>query len=591
MFRSLCWRLIATYLAVVLLSMTLLGVYLGRSLEDLYMESLRSRLESNGRLAAQMAGSHLVGTASEPTFEALATRVGKLVDARVTFVALDGTVLGDSEEDASSIENHGTRPEVVDAFEKGIGTSIRYSTTVKMRMMNVAVPIEVGGKAAGVARLAVPLTEVNAVVVHLWTTVAVAGLLTLALAGALALRLAGTMVAPIKDMTDVAQAITRGNLDRRIPVKAHDEIGILGSALNHMASTIKESLAEISEEKSKLETVLANMVSGVLLVDDEGKVTLVNQAAEKILSLEGRKALGRPYVEAVRNYELITQIDEVLSAGHAVKKELSLIFPEDRSVEAYLAPIPGYRAETTGAVVVLHDITNLKRLERVRAEFVGNVSHELKTPLTALKGFSETLVAHPDNPETVAEFADIIRRETDRLCALVNDLLELSKLESGKVQMVRRQVDLKDLARDAARRFETRAEKAGVALQLVLPEGAVQVPGDPDRLDLVLNNLLDNAIKFTPRGGRIELGVTEREMYSIMWVADTGIGIPREDQSRVFERFYRVDKARSRKLGGTGLGLSIVKHIVEAHRGKVTVSSEPAKGSRFEVVLPRESVT
>lgn len=400
-------------------------------------------------------------------------------------------------------------------------------------------------------------------------------------------RLAGRIMRQLGEVTAAARRIARGDWETEIRPTGQDEIGELASAINGISRTIKENVRELAESKGRLEAVLANMESGVLLFDSEGRISLINPAAEGFLGVRAEEVMGMPHVEVVKNYSLSSLIDEVLLSWKPARKEISLIYPQERIMETHAAPIFGVRGEPHGVVVVLYDISEIKHLERVRAEFVANVSHELKTPVTAVKGFAETLLAGAlYNYRAAEEFVNIINEEAERLSRLIHDLLELSKIESKGFRL---RIELLELDAEIKRivdKLKPQFLKKGLTLTTDLPSEPVIVKADRDQIEQVLLNLLDNSLKYTPGGGHVEVSLRKDRDDVIVAVKDTGIGIPKEDRPRIFERFYRVDKARSRKLGGTGLGLSIVKHIIEAHRGRVWVESEPGEGSQFYFSLP-----
>ncbi len=392
---------------------------------------------------------------------------------------------------------------------------------------------------------------------------------------------------PLGELADVARRLSQGNWGSRVKHPAADELGDLACSLNNLSARIRKTVGDLEESRGQLEAVLTHMGSGVLLVDDGGCIVMVNPVAEEILGIRQEEVRGRSQVEVVRNYSLSQLISEVLGEWRPQRREISLIYPEERILEATAAPVCGEGRERRGVLVVLYDITEIRRLERVRAEFVANVSHELKTPVTSIKGFAETLLEGAlYNHRAAEEFVSIINEEAERLSRLIQDLLELSRIESREVKPQPENLDLTVEIKEIVDRLQPRFRKKGLELSTGLPPEAVYVRADRDHLEQILSNLLDNALKYTPEGGRVTVGLLPGEIEVIVVVEDTGIGIPAEDLPRIFERFYRVDKARSRKLGGTGLGLAIVKHLVNANGGRVWVESEPGRGSRFYFSLP-----
>lgn len=412
-------------------------------------------------------------------------------------------------------------------------------------------------------------------------------LLVFTVSGAMVLVLVQGITRPLGELAGVARQLARGNWGSRVKHPSRDELGDLARSLNNLSDQIRGTVSDLAESKSHLEAILAHMGSGVLLVDRSGCIVLVNPAAEEILGIRQEDARGRSQVEVVRNYSLSRLISGVLGEWRPQRQEISLIYPEERILEVTAAPVCGEGGERRGVLAVLYDITEIRRLERVRAEFVANVSHELKTPVTSIKGFAETLLEGAlYNHRAAEEFVSIINEEAERLSRLIQDLLELSRIEYREVKPRLENLDLIAEIKEIADRLQPRFRKKGLVLSTDLPLDAVYVRADRDHLEQVLSNLLDNSLKYTPEGGRVTVGLLPGEIEVIVVVEDTGIGIPAEDLPRIFERFYRVDKARSRKLGGTGLGLAIVKHIVNAHGGRVWVESEPGRGSRFYFSLP-----
>jgi two-component system phosphate regulon sensor histidine kinase PhoR len=414
-------------------------------------------------------------------------------------------------------------------------------------------------------------------------------LLVLILLGGLLLsaRLAGSVRRPLSEIGAAARRLAAGDWEAQVRHPGSDEIGELAQAFNSISGAIREKVRQLAESTGRLEAVLANMESGVVLFDRSGRISLLNPSSESILGIEKNGIDGRTYVEILKNYSLIQIIDEVFRSGKPQGGEISLIFPAERILDAQAAPVFGERHEAGGVVLVLHDISEIRRLEKVRAEFVANVSHELKTPVTAVKGFAETLLEGAlYNPAACEEFVGIIAEEAERLNRLITDLLSLSRIESREMKLQLETLELGAAIKRIADKIRPRFQKRELVLVVSMPGHPVLVRADHDRVEQVLTNLLENSLMYTPSGGRVDVGVQEERDQVLVSVKDTGIGIPPDDLPRIFERFYRVDRARSRKLGGTGLGLAIIKHIVEAHGGRVWVQSELGRGSTFYFTLP-----
>jgi two-component system phosphate regulon sensor histidine kinase PhoR len=399
--------------------------------------------------------------------------------------------------------------------------------------------------------------------------------------------LARPLTRSLEEMTTVARDLAQGRLHRRVTIQSRDEMADLGRVLNQMAADLETKMSEISEDRVRLQAILSSMVEGVLVLDRENKILLLNAAAERMFQLEGPTAIGRPLIEVFRHHPLHQLVQKMRESEADQSDEMVVFMPEERAftVQASIARTGG-----VAAVLVFHDVTKLKRLERVRKDFVANVSHELRTPLTSIKGYIEALIdGAKDDPKKCGEFLGIIEKHADQLNALLSDLLQLSTIESGQYQWRRGSVSVSDLIGKAVHLLRPSAGKKGQSISVAPMEGVGLVMGDAGKLTEVFINLLDNAIKYTPEGGKIAIEAEAVENHVEIRISDTGIGILSKEIPRIFERFYRVDRARSREIGGTGLGLSIVKHIVEAHGGKVTVESLIGKGSRFVVTLPKES--
>jgi two-component system phosphate regulon sensor histidine kinase PhoR len=392
---------------------------------------------------------------------------------------------------------------------------------------------------------------------------------------------------PIRETMSVAHEWAKGRMDRRATIRSQDELADLGRVLNQMASDLEARMTEITEDRARLTAILSSMVEGVLVLDYRGTILMVNAALERMFRLKEQEAIGRSYLEVLRHHPVIALIKTVLDTRTNQSHEVAIQIPQEAHFYVQASVAPDCRDQEVCAVLVFHDITELKRLERVRKDFVANVSHELKTPLTSIKGYIEALIdGAKDDPQRCSAFLAVIQKHTDNLNATLSDLLQLSAIESGQYRWKREAVSVPDLIEKAAGLVRSTVEKKRQSLSLICSENLPDLYGDPDKLTEVLINLLDNAVKYTPEGGQVTVEAVAAGNAVEISVSDTGIGIPPKDIPRIFERFYRVDRARSRELGGTGLGLSIVKHIVEAHRGTVRVQSEPGKGSRFTLLLP-----
>jgi two-component system phosphate regulon sensor histidine kinase PhoR len=558
-----------------------LGLYLVDFVRDSQINSLRSQLESEARLVAQASLPDFV-TSERNELDTLAKTTGEQISSRVTIIASDGTVLGDSEHDPQTMENHATRPEVVEALAGGVGVSTRYSTTLEQQMLYVAVPITIDGQVLGIARVALPLAEVeksvNTLITSIVLSMAIATLLVILAAAIIARRAAQ----PIRQLTQAARRIASGELEQKIPVLTSDESGQLAKAFNEMSASLKDMVAEISDEKTKLANILSNIADGVMMVDDEGRVLLANKAAEHMFNFEETQATGKHLIETVRDYEIDRTLKSCLETAKEQTAQLEFE-PGKRFLRVIAVPL--MTDGLTGSLLLFQDLTELKSLQTMRRELVGNISHELRTPLAGIKAIVETLQDGAISDKKVAgDFLSSIDTEVDRMMQMVTELTELSRIESGRGDLKPEMVNLNLLAEDVIARFKPQAERKSVAMSADLSTDIPLVQADKDRIYQVITNLVHNAIKFTPQNGKVNISAELSENSVLMKVSDTGIGISAEDLPRIFERFYKADKARAGE--GAGLGLAIAKHVIQAHGGNIWVESEEGKGSTFFFTLP-----
>jgi len=539
---------------------------------------LRQRIETDLERETLLARAALAAIPPDQ-LNAAAARLHNETGLRVTVIAPDGKVLAESDkkpDELAAIENHLYRPEVQDALRTGVGRARRHSDTIGVDLAYCAVRAP-----QGIVRLALPLHEIAATIGHVRRTVAVASLVVGLLAIPLTYWLTRRIVQPISEMREVAGHVARGNFTRQAPTQFSGELGELAGALNDMSRQLETRLRELGEEKAGLTAILAGMTEGVLVTDAAGRIRLMNGALREQFQLAD-EAIGKTPLEALRNVEL----EQLIATPGA--RELTFLTPAERIFAVNAADL----RNNSGTVVVFHDITRLKQLENIRKEFVANVSHELRTPLSIIKGYVETLLDDsPPDAATARGFLQTIQRHSRRLELLVEDLLNISALESQRAQLNFAPVALRDVAVAVADELAQQARDKNITVAVEMPPDLPAARADAERLRQVFVNLLDNALKYTPPGSRVivtaRAGVGEIECC----VADDGPGIATEHLPRIFERFYRVDKARSHELGGTGLGLSIVKHIVQSHGGRVWAESEVGKGSRFCFTLPMFSRT
>ena len=588
MFRSIRWRIATAFIVLIIVCIGGLSAYLVHFVRDNYLSNLELQLANQAQLVGDASGPYFVS--GQTSVDVIAKRLGEQIDARVTIIDKNGVVLGDSEENPAAMENHGNRPEVIEAISSGVGTSIHYSTTLGCDMIYVAVPVMVDGELGGISRVSLPLTEINQSLEHISRTIIVGAAIAAAIAILLAIQISRTSTEPIKKLTQMSKRMAKGELDQKIQVNSKDEVGELSKAFNQMASKVKEMVSLITAERDKMSAILSNMADGILVVDVEGKVTMINLAAERMfpspLKGEGQgegspdEAVGRTFIEVVHDYEIDDILQKSLRTG---EQQTGLV--ETEAGKQFLGVIASPISEQSGSVVLLQDLTELRRLETVRRDFIANISHELRTPVASLKVLAETLYEGAvDDPAVAKDFLEKMNIETDRLTQMVNELSELSRIESGDVSLKIKSIDINELATRVVERLKAQADRVGLSLVMNIPPGLPRVMADEERVEQVFINLLHNAIKFTPSGGRIDLSAKIEDGNILISVADTGVGIPADDLPRVFERFYKVDKARAG--AGTGLGLAIAKHIIELHGGRIWAVSVEGKGSTFSFKIP-----
>ena len=586
--RRIAVKLTLTLVGFAALSSLAAGLYIDRALDRFAEEAVATRLETVARLFQDDARRALLNGASLPVVAELLARISRPTGARVALIDRTGRVIGDSErrvEDLGQMDSAAGHPEVAEALAGRPGRAVRLSDSAEAPLVYAAVPILDDGRVVGALRLALPRAEVAAAEASTRGAMLVGSLLALAVAFGIGVFVARRVTRPVLEMQSIARQMSEGNFAVRAPARSPDEIGVLGRSLNVMAGRLREKIQDLAQEQVKTTAILDAMVEGVIAVDGHDHVLLMNERARAMFGLGPDRGERRLFLEVIRNTELHELLREVGKAdeGAVVRRELmaaSLI------LQAHAVPVR--LDEGTGVVMVLHDVTTLRHLEQVRTEFVANVSHELRTPLTAIHGYLETLLGGAlDEPEHARRFLEVVFRHTERLGRLLNDLTDLSNIELGRVALLLEPTRLEEMIEGTLAIIRAKADSGGVTVEAVLPPGLPAVHADRDRIAQILINLVDNAVKYTPAGGRVNVSAALLVGGAVeVSVADTGIGIPRADLPRITERFYRVDKARSRELGGTGLGLAIVKHLVLAHGGGLAIDSDMGRGTVVRFTLP-----
>jgi two-component system phosphate regulon sensor histidine kinase PhoR len=586
--RKLFWKLALTFFALLLSVLLAVDFLAERALHSSYENEGYQELQALSRVL-QQEPLHLSSIPPQTPEDVAALRnwigVAAKSGARVSVISSDGTVIADSTSDIGTMETHAQRPEVMDALRQGEGRSTRYSVTVKQTLIYYAKRVEVSGGNSVIVRLALPMDGVDEALGKFRTKLWLWSLLILLLAGAASMLISRSFTDRIERLREFSRRVAEGDF-RPLPADGKgDTLEALGGSLNQTAARLDRTIRTLTEERNLSSAILGSMVEGVAVVNASERLVFSNPGFAEILGLDVPPVSGSSLLEIVRQRELIDAVRRVLGGEHRVEAE---IVTGTLRQHFFAATVASVRAgETSGAVIVLHDITALRKLERIRRDFVANVSHEFRTPLTAIQGFSETLIAGAINdPNNRDRFLAIILDHSRRLARLTEDLLRLSEMDAERLELEIRRVGVSQLVESCYETAQRRAAEKGLILSLELPANMPDVAGDTRRLQEVLQNLLDNAIQYTLPDGRIILSADTKGDEVIFTVGDTGIGIPTADQPRIFERFYRVDAARSREAGGTGLGLAIAKHLIEAHGGRIWVESEIGVGSQFHFAVP-----
>lgn len=549
---------------------------------------IQSQLSSSSALVDEAVGDLLVkGDAA--AIDPVARRLGEASALRVTVIAVDGTVLGESEGDRAVMDNHSTRPEVIAALAGGLGVAVRYSDTVGFDMMYAARAVKRDGRVLGVVRTGIPLRELEAAEAQLRRRSTAAAVVVALLAMSCGFWVARRLIRPLEELEELAGAYASGDMKVRLPSQGSLEVQRVAAAMQKMAGELDQRIAALVAERNEQEAVLSSMVEGVLAIDAGERVMALNEAGARLLGVDARQALGRTIQEVARNSNLQRFVGEALKADAVLERDLAVHGDESRFLQAHGAPVRDAAGRRIGAVVVLNDVTRLRRLETVRRDFVANVSHELKTPVTSIKGFLETLLAGAlDDPANARRFVEIAARQADRLGAIIEDLLVLSRIDQDSEQQAtieKTPTLVEGVVQGAIDVCRLKAEQKGVAVESRCEEG-LKARLNGALVEQALVNLIDNAVKYSDAGSAVQVSATRDDGFVVLVVKDQGTGIEAEHLPRLFERFYRVDKARSRSAGGTGLGLAIVKHIAQAQGGTIEVQSRPGQGSTFTLRLP-----
>ncbi len=603
-------RLYASFALVILVSVSILGLMVQRQIEQASLQDIRTNLSHQAYLLQEAFVPQKPTPLGQQQLQAKVNNLGLRIDARITLIGTNGVVLADSEVNPQQMDNHLSRPEIQAATQQGIGFAQRFSNTLNTRMLYVAVPSantrtntsvstkanvsvstgtdRVSDSTLGYLRVALSTELIEQEVSYLRRVIIIATGMSAILALFVGYWLAASFVRPLRQMTRIANNYVQGRYPMLIPSYRQDEIGDLAQSLNQLADISAQRFDNLATERDLLKTILTSMNEGVISVDQEGIIQHINITASQMLRCNRQEALGKTLADIDPSHALQEAWQQCQRQSSGYQKQIQL--SGYAFARHYLLHAARLRESNAGgSILVLQDITEIQRIDSMRADFIANASHELKTPITAIRGFAETLIEERDiDHKMTHRFIRKIYSQSIRLSDLVSDLLALSRLETND-EAFEKKVVLSNLCKHIGNNLQAVAQTKEISLKLHYDKAedtAFTVLGDERALSQLVTNLVDNAIKYTPPKGQVDVYLQRQEHTVSIIVQDTGIGIATIDQHRIFERFYRVDKAHSREVGGTGLGLAIVKHVVQSHKGRMQVISDKDNGARFEVYLP-----
>ncbi|MDD5244837.1 MAG: ATP-binding protein [Syntrophorhabdaceae bacterium] len=572
--KTIFFKIFGGYLIIIIILSALILSFSFSMMRHYHIETVANSLKNMAMVLSTQL-SPMLSDNNMQRLDATVKESGQEIHTRITVIAVDGKVLADSEENPSKMENHGTRTEVAQALEGNTGRFLRTSKTLKQEMIYVAIPIVSGKKTIGVLRLSQYLKDIRTIVNQIRLKILLITFIIICISILIAFVFSRNLSKPLKELIAASERVAKKDFNTKVFLKNRGELRDLAESFNFMVSEIKLLVTELSQQKEEWDSMMLSLQEGFLILDRNEKVVFFNNSLQKMIPQNLEE--GKFYWEAIREPKLSELVRDVRTTQQNCIKEIEF----NNSIFSCGATFLNSQEEIA---IVFHDITDMRNLEKIKTDFVQNVSHELRTPLTSIKGFIETLEDSVKDAEQ-KRYLDIIRRNTDRLINVINDLLLLSELEVRGAEPQYERTGLKTLIENSIKIFERQFAEKNLSLTLKIDAGTPDIKGDPFKLEQMLINLLDNAVKYTEKGG-ISLSLESDRATVTFTIQDTGIGIPGDHLSRIFERFYVVDKSRSKRLGGTGLGLSIVKHIVMLHNGKIDVESTPGTGTKVTVILP-----
>lgn len=591
------------YMILILIGVSVTGFFISELFQKYYINEVEDKLKNEALLIQYSLSSELLDH-KKLDFDLLAKNFAKIlsdslesaqheaINTRITLIDYQGTVVGESETNYLVMENHLERKEIKEAINGNFGSDIRFSNTLKMDFLYIALPLKASDI---IIRVSVPLVRINEMDRLIWMYTLLGIFAGLLLTTILALRFSSSVIRPVNQLIEVTKEIAMGNYSKRILVKSRDEFGLLSTTFNEMATKLEKTVSDLKDKSMKVDSIMNSMVNGLVAVDSNNKVILINAIACEMFGInKNSQALGANILEIIRNNQLNHYLRKTMESNQSLTNEIMIRGSEDRVFRIYTNPIKSMDHQEnqfddrviSGGIIFIEDITTIKKLEQMRTEFVSNVTHELKTPLTSIRGFVETLRSGAVEDSCVADkFLEIIDIEAERLYMLINDILKLSEIESKQSDTNIGTYDLEPIIHEIIRFLQGIADKNGVTLTSKV-HGNIKIVANKDRIKEMLINLIENGIKYNIENGNVDIQAYCREGKIVIHIKDTGIGIGAEHLPRIFERFYRAEKGRSRSMGGTGLGLSIVKHIVNLYSGEIKVNSSLGKGTEFIIQLP-----